>query len=136
MRLQSQDSTRTLNDTFLELCFDPDQPISIQMVFDSVFAFEKQNSRFPGDTDNASELDQDVTDVLSMVCRSARNLECEPPVKKELIDEIVRTGGMEFHTVASYLGGITAQEIIKVINMKNIWVLCNNIYNKSLNNIS
>lgn len=121
VRLQSQDSTRTLNDTFLELCFDPDQPISIHMVFDSVFAFEKENSRFPGDTDNASELDQDVTDVLSMVCRSVRNLESEPPVKKELIDEIVRTGGMEFHSVASYLGGITAQEIIKVINMKNSW---------------
>ena len=92
------------------------------MVFDSVFAFEKENSRFPGDTDNASELDKDVTDVLSMVCRSVRNLESEPPVKKELIDEIVRTGGMEFHSVASYLGGITAQEIIKVINMKNSWV--------------
>lgn len=114
VRLQSQDPTRTLNETFVDLGFEPDQPISIQLVFDAVFSFEKQNSRFPGDTDNSSELDQDVTDILSDVSRMARNLESEPTVKKELIEEIVRTGAMEIHSVASYLGGITAQEIIKV----------------------
>lgn len=47
-------------------------------------------------------------------------------VSDDYIQEICRCGGAEIHSIASYMGGVAAQEIIKVLTGQ--YVPINNCY--------
>jgi len=76
--------------------------------------FNKKVGRYPGSED--AHVHADVEELKKYV----RQLLDEFGVSHEhwddiYVQEIVRYGGSELHTIASFLGGVTSQEVIKVI---------------------
>jgi amyloid beta precursor protein binding protein 1 len=120
VRIQSQNVNRTLNDIWNENQPGEDDILNILVIFDGILAFLKENYRFPGDC-NETELKDDEKEVKNICGKICRELDAEPNIKKGWIEEIVRTGGIEIHTVASYIGGLAAQEIIKVIKLLTLY---------------
>ena len=114
VKIQTGNISRTLNDAWNEDQPGEDSPMIITILFDAALSFVRENSRFPGDCETDEELQSDEKEVTNLAVKIARSLDAEPQIKKGWIEEIVRTGGIEIHTVASYLGGLAAQEIIKV----------------------
>ena len=114
VKIQTGKEGRTLNDAWNERQPGEDSSMIITVLFDSALSFFRENSRFPGDCETDDELQSDEKEVTNLAVKIARGLDAEPHIKKGWIEEIVRTGGIEIHTVASYLGGLAAQEIIKV----------------------
>ena len=114
VRIQSGNENRKLNDAWNEHQPGEDSPVIILILFDATLSFFHENSRFPGDCESESDLQADEKEMTNLAVRIARSLDAEPQVKKGWIEEMVRTGGIEIHTVASYIGGLAAQEIIKV----------------------
>lgn len=84
------------------------------------------DGRAPGDTDETLEVDTDETlevDTAEMT-RLAELYLKEVGWStglgergKNMIREVVRTGGGELHNIASLAGGIVAQEVIKVSSL-------------------
>ena len=50
-------------------------------------------------------------------------------VKEDLIHEMCRFGGAEIHSVAAFMGGVAAQEVIKLITRQFVPVNNTYIYN-------
>lgn len=54
---------------------------------------------------------------------------CGPIVKDDFIHEMCRYGASEVHSVAAYIGGCAAQEVIKVITAQYVPINNTHIYN-------
>ena len=50
-------------------------------------------------------------------------------VKEDLLHEVCRFGGSELHSVAAFMGGVGAQEVIKLITRQFVPVNNTYIYN-------
>ena len=50
-------------------------------------------------------------------------------ISDDFIHEICRCGAAEIHSVASYMGGVAAQEIIKVITTQYVPISNSYLYN-------
>ena len=50
-------------------------------------------------------------------------------MKEDLIHEVCRFGGAEIHSVAAFMGGVAAQEVIKLITRQFVPVNNTYIYN-------
>ena len=50
-------------------------------------------------------------------------------VKEDLIHEVCRFGGSELHSVAAFMGGVAAQEVIKLITRQFVPVNNTYVYN-------
>ena len=53
----------------------------------------------------------------------------ETLVKEDLIHEVCRFGGAELHSVAAFMGGVAAQEVIKLITKQFVPVNNTYVYN-------
>lgn len=54
---------------------------------------------------------------------------CGPIVKDDFIHEMCRYGASEVHSVAAYIGGCAAQEVIKLITSQYVPINNTHIYN-------
>ena len=54
---------------------------------------------------------------------------CGPIVKDDFIHEMCRYGASEVHSVAAYIGGCAAQEVIKIITAQYVPINNTHIYN-------
>ncbi|EFO21305.1 hypothetical protein LOAG_07183 [Loa loa] len=84
--------------------------------------FHSEKSRFPGTngvpcTIDAYDLKARVVDLITEVEDRSKILEKIPQIA---IDEMCRYGASELHVIASLIGGITAQEVIKLITHQYI----------------
>lgn len=91
--------------------------------------FEESYNRLPGVFD--SEIDEDVSRLKSIAaslltqCYGVNNA----GVDEDLLCEVVRFGGSELHAVASVMGGIAAQEAIKLLTCQFVPLAGTLIYN-------
>lgn len=78
--------------------------------------FEKEHARMPGTLPALREAD--ITQMCTLVA-SVRNDLGVPgaagPSWREITEEVVRYAGVETHCVAAFIGGVAAQEIIKIV---------------------
>lgn len=73
------------------------------------------------------QVEADVGKLKTFVTALASELGIEAgKVSDDQIHEICRCGGSELHTIASIMGAIAAQEVIKIVTHK--WVPMNNSF--------
>ncbi|XP_071816932.1 NEDD8-activating enzyme E1 regulatory subunit-like [Apostichopus japonicus] len=106
---------------------NPDSEMAIYVLLRAVDKFHSQYNRFPGEYDN--EREADVHKLTSCVSNIIHDWGLHTTIKEELVQEMCRYGAAELHSVAAFLGGCAAQEVIKVVT--NQFVPFNNtfIYN-------
>jgi amyloid beta precursor protein binding protein 1 len=76
--------------------------------------FYANYKRYPGDEDH--NIEKDIELVKSLLNQNLLELGLyDLKIDDKYIQELVRFGGCELHTTAAFIGGITSQEIIKII---------------------
>jgi len=87
--------------------------------------FFTQHKRYPGDKD--SSVANDVIALSQIVNSLLAELNLtSSSINEKYIKEIVRFGASELHPIASYVGGIASQEVIKIIT--HMYVPMNNTF--------
>lgn len=81
-------------------------------------SFYSQKARYPGTNGIPVELDKN--DLKCRVENFLKVHNLEPTLMENEIEEMCRYGAAEIHGVASFLGGIAAQEIIKIITKQYV----------------
>ncbi|KAI8911111.1 hypothetical protein EDD86DRAFT_204419 [Gorgonomyces haynaldii] len=81
-------------------------------LFRSCNKFRQEHGRWPGD---ASEWEQDIPKVQQIFENLLKSFGLDPSGFEDQVHEIVRCGGAELHNIASIIGGMASQEIIKLI---------------------
>lgn len=77
--------------------------------------FEQQHGRLPGTQDSTYEADVSRMQGLSAKVREQLGLSGnDVPSWREVVEEVVRYGGVETHSVAAFIGGVAAQEVTKL----------------------
>lgn len=77
--------------------------------------FEQQHGRLPGTQSPMYEADVSQMQGLSAKVREQLGLSgTDSPSWREIVEEVVRYGGVETHSVAAFIGGVAAQEVTKL----------------------
>lgn len=87
----------------------------IYLAFLSCESFSKQYNRYPSIDDN-SEL---RSIAISLLCKT-HDIKSFPEGLDKMLDELCRSNGNELHNICSIIGGITAQEVIKILTNQYI----------------
>eukprot|EP00698_Gefionella_okellyi_P011971 TRINITY_DN3197_c0_g1_i1.p1 TRINITY_DN3197_c0_g1~~TRINITY_DN3197_c0_g1_i1.p1 ORF type:complete len:551 (+),score=162.64 TRINITY_DN3197_c0_g1_i1:26-1654(+) len=93
--------------------------------------FRDQFGTLPGDTDNEDDLPRQVAELQKIADAFVKEL----PEEAASIDtakyaaEFVRYGGAELHNIAALMGGVAAQEMIKIVTEQMVPVNNNFIFN-------
>jgi len=80
----------------------------------AVDRFYTEHKRYPG-SDNSSPVETDVQALLGVLHKLLGELGITTPVDEKFVREIVRFGASELHPIASFVGGVASQEVIKLI---------------------
>ena len=97
---------------------------AIYVIFRAVDIFLERHGRQPGVCSETNHFDagQDVIKLKAIAdgLLSEIGMSVRVGVLDDLAEEAVRCGGSELHTVASMMGGIGAQEIIKIVTQQYV----------------
>jgi len=115
--LEEEYNTETaLTSTFSSQLEDVDGNFVYYIALRAVDRFFSTNSRYPGYFTDALEMETDISALKTCANSLLTELGLSGSVvKDEPIHEIVRFGAAELHPIASLLGGVASQEIIKLI---------------------
>jgi len=108
---------------------DKEADISLYILLRAVDRFYAENHRYPGAFDN--ELDEDIAHLKSLagLVTSETYPGLTLTVSDDLVAEMVRFGAGELHCVAAVMGGIGAQEAIKLLTRQFATPAGTTIYN-------
>ncbi|CAG5094310.1 Oidioi.mRNA.OKI2018_I69.XSR.g13442.t1.cds [Oikopleura dioica] len=101
------------------------------LCFEAALDFEQQFSRHPG-TDYEQMLDgqyKDADRLNFFSSKITKALDSSFQLKEDYIDEFLRICGLELNSIATYTGGLAAQETIKLITRQFIPIENTAIYN-------
>eukprot|EP01089_Gocevia_fonbrunei_P001628 TRINITY_DN1150_c0_g1_i3.p1 TRINITY_DN1150_c0_g1~~TRINITY_DN1150_c0_g1_i3.p1 ORF type:complete len:551 (-),score=151.11 TRINITY_DN1150_c0_g1_i3:32-1642(-) len=101
---------------------DPTDNTSWYLLLRSADRFYTQHKRFPGQEDN--QVQDDVPVLQKIVTDLLSELGVNNTVTEDQVKETCRAGGAEMHNLGALVGGVAAQEVIKVITHQ--WVPMNN----------
>eukprot|EP01126_Amoeba_proteus_P047199 TRINITY_DN5377_c0_g2_i12.p1 TRINITY_DN5377_c0_g2~~TRINITY_DN5377_c0_g2_i12.p1 ORF type:complete len:335 (+),score=61.65 TRINITY_DN5377_c0_g2_i12:941-1945(+) len=93
-------------------------------------SFYRENGRLPGDRNDNEQ--SDFEQLRKHALHLIRDLGIEPiddddeVLPDKFLREICRFGGSQIHTVAAFIGGVAAQEIIKLVTKQ--WCPVQNIF--------
>lgn len=90
----------------------------------AVDRFYSEYNRYPGYYDD--QVETDVSNLKTCVSRLLQEWGLGPNIKDDYVHEMCRYGASELHSVASFMGGVAAQECIKIITGQ--FVPLNNTY--------
>lgn len=106
--------------------FEPDSDAVFYPLLRAVDAFHSEFNRFPGE----AELEDDIPPLKTHLLSVLNSLSLpDTLVKEDLIHEVCRFGGAELHSVAAFMGGVAAQEVIKLITRQFVPVNNTYVYN-------
>ncbi|XP_054718330.1 NEDD8-activating enzyme E1 regulatory subunit-like [Uloborus diversus] len=96
--------------------------------------FYTEYCRFPGQSND--DVESDIIKIKNCLSQLTQEWNCPSIMKDDYIHEICRWGGAEIHSVAAFVGGTAAQEVIKLITGQ--YVPFNNtlIYSAITHNVS
>lgn len=104
----------TFNRDEITSCMDnPDSEMALYLMMRSIDRFYQQHSRYPGVYNY--QVEEDISKLKVCVNSLLQEYGLGVSVKDDYVHEFCRCGAAEPHTVAAFLGGSAAQEVIKVI---------------------
>ncbi|KAB0393988.1 hypothetical protein E2I00_011698 [Balaenoptera physalus] len=103
---------------------NPDNEIVLYLMLRAVDRFHKQHGRYPGVSNY--QVEEDTGKLKSCLTGFLQEYGLSIMVKDDYVHEFCRYGAAEPHTIAAFLGGAAAQEVIKVITKQ--FVIFNNTY--------
>ncbi|XP_077686901.1 NEDD8-activating enzyme E1 regulatory subunit isoform X3 [Eretmochelys imbricata] len=103
---------------------NPDSEIVLYLMLRAVDRFYKQHGRYPGVYNY--QVEDDIGKLKSCLSSFLQEYGLSVTVKDDYIHEFCRYGAAEPHTIAAFLGGAAAQEVVKVITGQ--FVIFNNTY--------
>ncbi|XP_062966576.1 NEDD8-activating enzyme E1 regulatory subunit isoform X2 [Cynocephalus volans] len=115
----------TINkDEIISSMDNPDNEIVLYLMLRAVDRFHKQHGRYPGVA--TYQVEEDIIKLKSCLTGFLQEYGLSVMVKDDYVHEFCRYGAAEPHTVAAFLGGAAAQEVIKIITKQ--FVIFNNTY--------
>lgn len=110
--------------------------LSIMFFLRYADAFFEEHSRYPGaklerntpETSTATDIEEDARKMSVLLANV-------PGVNEDMINELVRSGGAELHCIASIMGAIASQEVIKLLT-KQMVPLCGTLVYDGINCLS
>lgn len=103
---------------------NPDSEMSFYVALRAVDKFYKQYNRYPGWYDD--QTDDDFGRLKACATSLLQEWNISATVKEDYFREICRYGAAELHSVAAFIGGVAAQEVIKLVTHQ--FVPFNNTY--------
>uniref|UniRef100_A0A452V5A8 NEDD8-activating enzyme E1 regulatory subunit n=1 Tax=Ursus maritimus TaxID=29073 RepID=A0A452V5A8_URSMA len=103
---------------------NPDNEIVLYLMLRAVDRFHKQHGRYPGVSNY--QVEEDIGKLKSCLTGFLQEYGLSVMVKDDYVHEFCRYGAAEPHTIAAFLGGAAAQEVIKIITKQ--FVIFNNTY--------
>ncbi|XP_078361000.1 NEDD8-activating enzyme E1 regulatory subunit-like [Oculina patagonica] len=103
---------------------DPDSNVVFYVLLKAVDRFYTQYHRYPGYFDD--QVEADVVKLKSCLSSLLQEWSVNADVKEEYVHEMCRYGASELHSVAAFIGGAAAQEIVKLVTHQ--FVPFNNTY--------
>ncbi|XP_073257022.1 NEDD8-activating enzyme E1 regulatory subunit-like [Porites lutea] len=103
---------------------DPDSDAVFYFLLKAVDRFYTQYHRYPGNFDDQVEVD--VVKLKTCLSTVLQEWSINADIKEEYVHEMCRYGASELHSVAAFIGGAAAQEIVKLITHQ--FVPFNNTY--------
>ncbi|XP_074142634.1 NEDD8-activating enzyme E1 regulatory subunit isoform X2 [Sminthopsis crassicaudata] len=115
----------TINkDEIISSMDNPDSEIVLYLMLRAVDRFQKQYGRYPGVYNY--QVEDDIGKLKSCLTSFLQEYGLSVMVKDDYVHEFCRYGAAEPHTIAAFLGGAAAQEVIKIITKQ--FVIFNNTY--------
>ncbi|XP_071547570.1 NEDD8-activating enzyme E1 regulatory subunit [Panulirus ornatus] len=106
---------------------NPESELVWYVMLRAVDQFHSEFRAYPGYFQD--QVETDIVRLKVCVNRLLADWGCGPIVKDDFIHEMCRYGAAEVHSVAAYIGGCTAQEVIKIITGQYVPVNNTHIYN-------
>ncbi|XP_060109867.1 NEDD8-activating enzyme E1 regulatory subunit isoform X2 [Heteronotia binoei] len=103
---------------------NPDSEMVLYLMLRAVDRFFKHHGRYPGVYNY--QVEDDIGKLKSCLNSFLQEYGLPVTVKDDYIHEFCRYGAAEPHTIAAFLGGAAAQEIVKIITKQ--FVIFNNTY--------
>lgn len=97
---------------------DPDSSLAFYVLLRAADRFFEEHQRFPGEYDDQVEEDVATFKAVAVALLSENGI--QSTIKEELIHEVSRFGASELHNIASILGGLASQEVVKIITRQYI----------------
>ncbi|KAJ3592858.1 hypothetical protein NHX12_005196 [Muraenolepis orangiensis] len=92
----------------------PDGEMVLYLMLRSVHRFYQRHSRYPGVYNY--QVDEDMAKLKLCVTSLLQEYNLNVNIKDDYVHEFCRYGAAEPHTVAAFLGGAVAQEVIKIVS--------------------
>ncbi|XP_069112998.1 NEDD8-activating enzyme E1 regulatory subunit-like isoform X3 [Argopecten irradians] len=106
---------------------DSDDEVVFYVLLRAVDKFYEEFNRYPGWYND--QVEPDIPRLKASLLKVLQEWGLSPNIKDDFIHEICRYGSAELHTVASFLGGAAAQEVIKIITGQFVPINNTYIYN-------
>ncbi|KAK7601866.1 hypothetical protein V9T40_009307 [Parthenolecanium corni] len=106
---------------------DPDSSMEYYVILRSIERFYSEYKEYPGNLDD--HVEPDIVKLKACVSKLLSEIGSNSIIKDDLIHEFCRYGGVELHSVSSFLGGCIAQEVIKLLTHQFIPINNTIIYN-------
>jgi len=107
---------------------DPDEGEGIHYVMlRAVNRFHEEYSRYPGCYEDSMEAD--VPKLKTCMSKLLQEWGLNPNIRDDYAIEYCRWGGSELHSVAAYMGGAAAQEVIKILTSQFVPINNTFLYN-------
>ncbi|XP_054245620.1 NEDD8-activating enzyme E1 regulatory subunit isoform X2 [Indicator indicator] len=103
---------------------NPDSEVVLYLMLRAVDRFYKQHGRYPGVSNY--QVEDDIGKLKSCLTGLLQEHGLSVVVKDDYVHEFCRYGAAEPHSIAAFMGGAAAQEVIKVITGQ--FVIFNNTY--------
>lgn len=87
---------------------------AILLLLRCVDFFHEQHKRFPGEGESADR-EEDAALLKHILASSTDNMFTSIESNEDILFELVRAGGKELHCVASVMGAVASQEVIKLL---------------------
>ncbi|KAK9461150.1 uncharacterized protein V1516DRAFT_691136 [Lipomyces oligophaga] len=98
---------------------DENSLMGVYVGFKAVEKFEEQYDRYPGSLDDIGEDETMLAEIALAIVQSLGGSTLSSRLEK-VLKEFVRSGGAELHNISSLIGGVGAQEIVKVITRQYV----------------
>ncbi|CAN7992646.1 unnamed protein product, partial [Ixodes hexagonus] len=91
----------------------PDSEMVYYVMLRAVDRFYGEYNRYPGYFED--QLETDINKLKTSLCHVLQDWASGPVAKDDYVHEMCRYGAAEIHTVAAFIGGCGAQEVIKLV---------------------
>ncbi|KAK3871146.1 hypothetical protein Pcinc_023708 [Petrolisthes cinctipes] len=105
---------------------NPDSELVWYVMLRAVDQFQSEFRAYPGYFQD--QVETDIVRLKVCVNKLLADWGCGPIIKDDFIHEMCRYGAAEVHSVAAYMGGCAAQEVIKVVTGQYVPVNHTHIY--------